>query len=79
MLLHLEEQDHYHYSPVTRIRCNFSCNLQWNSSLKSRYVMANCDGNMSLPTLHLPRVELRCELHEKLHRVPGPFVKVRAM
>ena len=29
----------------------------------------NCDGNMYLPILHLPRVELRRKLQEKLHRV----------
>ena len=68
--------------PVTR--CNFSCNLQCNSTLKrSKFVtnvwyvknmlatnLANCDGN--LPILLLPRVELHCKLLEKLHRVTGP-------
>ena len=28
---------------------------------------------MYLPILHLPRVELRCKLQEKLHRVSGPL------
>ena len=28
---------------------------------------------MYLPILHLPRVEKRCKLQEKLHRVAGPF------
>ena len=38
-------------------------------------ILANCDGNMYLPILHLPRVELHCrKLHENLHRVTGPFV-----
>ena len=36
-------------------------------------IVANCDGNMYLPILHLPRVELHCKLHEKLHRVTGPL------
>ena len=37
-------------------------------------ILANCDGNMCLPILLLPRVELHCKLHEKLHRVIGPSV-----
>ena len=48
--------------PVTR--CNFPGNLQRNSTLKRCklvtnvwYVKANCDGNVYLPILHLPRVE----------------------
>ena len=36
-------------------------------------IMANCDGNMYLPILHLPRVELHCKLQEKLHCVTGPL------
>ena len=66
--------------PVTR--CNFSCNLQRNSTLKGckfvtnvcyvKNISANCDGNTYLPILHLPRVELHCKLHEKLHRVADP-------
>ena len=66
--------------PVTR--CNISCNLQRNSTLKrckfvtnvwyDKNIMANCDGNLYLPNLHLPRVELHCKLQEKLHRVTGP-------
>ena len=38
-----------------------------------KYILANCDGNMYLPILQLPRVELHCKLHEKLHRVTGPL------
>ena len=30
---------------------------------------------MYLPILHLPRVELRCKLQEKLHRVTWPLVQ----
>ena len=36
-------------------------------------MLANCDGNLHLPILHLPRVELHCKLQEKLHRVTGPL------
>ena len=39
-------------------------------------ILANCDGNMYLPILHPPRVELHCKLQEKLHRVTGPLVKL---
>ena len=63
-------------------RCNFSCNLQRNPTPKGckfvtnvwyvKNTLANCDGNMYLPILHLRRVELHCKLHEKLHRVTGP-------
>ena len=28
---------------------------------------------MYLPILHLSRIELRCKLQEKLHRVTGPL------
>ena len=28
---------------------------------------------MYLPILHLPKVELRCKLQEKLHHVTGPL------
>ena len=34
---------------------------------------ANCDGNLYLPILHLPRAELHCKLQEKFHRVTGPL------
>ena len=34
-------------------------------------ILASCDGNMYLPTLHLPRVELHCKVQEILHRVTG--------
>ena len=67
-------------------RCKFSCNLQRNSTLKRckfvtnvwyvKNVLANCDGNMYLPILHLPRVELQCKLQEKLHRMTGPLVRM---
>ena len=50
-------------------RGNFSCNLQRNSTLKRfksvtnvwyvKIILANCDGNMYLPMLHLARVEQR--------------------
>ena len=36
-------------------------------------ISGNCDGNMYLPILHLPRVELHGKLREKLHRVTGPL------
>ena len=36
-------------------------------------ILANCDRNMYLPILHLPRVELHCKLQEKLHHVTGPL------
>ena len=42
------------------------------SSVKN--ILANCDGNMYLPILHLPKVEVGCKLQEKLHRVSGPLV-----
>ena len=51
--------------PVTRY--NFSCNVQRNSTLKRckfvtnvwyvKNILANCDGNLYLPSLHLPRVD----------------------
>ena len=60
--------------PVTR--CNFSCNLQRNSPLKRckfvtnvwyvKNILANCDGNLYLPILHLSRVELHCKLQKKI-------------
>ena len=37
-------------------------------------MLANCDGNMYSSILHLPRVELRCKLQEKFHRVTEPLV-----
>ena len=36
--------------------------------------LANCDENVYLPILHLPKVELHCKLQEKLHRVTGPLI-----
>ena len=51
-------------------RCNFPCNFQRNSTLKRckfvtnvwyvKNILANSDGNLYLPILHLPRVELNC-------------------
>ena len=29
-----------------------------------------------LQTFHLPKVELHCKLHEKLHRLTGPLVTI---
>ena len=65
------------------LRCNFSCNLQRNSTLKRckfvtnvwyvKNILASCDGNLYLPILHCPRVELHCKLQEKLHHVTGPL------
>ena len=64
---------------ATNTRCNFSGNLQRNSTLKRckfvtnvwyvKNILENRDGNMYLPISHLPKVELLCELQEKLHRV----------
>ena len=34
-------------------------------------ISANFDGNLYLPILRLPRVELHCKLQEKMHRVTG--------
>ena len=66
--------------PVTR--CNFSCNLQCNSTLGrckiGKYKFPSQFANIFLTyqtfvtNLHLLRVELRCKLQEKLHRVTGP-------
>ena len=39
-------------------------------------ILANFDGNLYLPILHLPRVELHCKLQERLHRVTGPLIVV---
>ena len=39
-------------------------------------ILANCDGNLYLPILHLPRVELHCKLQEKLYRVTGALLKI---
>ena len=72
----------FHFIKVTVTRCNFSCKLQRNSTLKRckfvinvwyvKYILANCAGNLYLPILHLPKVELHCKLQEKLHRVTVP-------
>ena len=37
-------------------------------------ISANFDGNLYLPILHHPRVELHCKLQEKLHHVTGPLI-----
>ena len=84
--------------PVTR--CNFPGNLQRNSTLKRcqlvtnvwyvKNILANCDGNVYLPILHLPRVP-RVALQVarkiapcdralgKLHRVTGPLAHASCM
>ena len=75
-------------------RCNFPGNLQRNSTLKTcqlvtnvwyvKNILANCDGNVYLPILHLPRVPRvalqvarkiapRHRAFGKLHRVTGPL------
>ena len=36
-------------------------------------ILANCEGNMYLPILDLPKVELHWKLQEKLHRVTENF------
>ena len=46
-------------------RCKFVTNVWYVKN-----ILAN--GNLYLPTLHLPRVELHSKLQEKLHRVTGP-------
>ena len=38
-------------------------------------ILANRDGNLYLPILFVPIVELHCKLQEKLHRVTGIFNK----
>ena len=50
-------------------RCKFVKNVWYVKN-----ILANSDGNMYFPILHLPRVELRCKLQEKLHRVTGPLL-----
>ena len=67
--------------PVTR--CNFSCNLQRYSTLSTykigKYTFPSHFANIFLTyqtfvtNLHLLRVELRCKLPGKLHRVTGPL------
>ena len=58
-------------------RCSFSCNLQHNSTLKRcksvtnvwyvKSILANCDGNMYLPILHLSRV-VNCTVWQDLQK-----------
>ena len=50
------------------LRCKFVTNVWYVKN-----ILANCDGNMYLPILHLPKVELHCKLQEKLHCVAGPL------
>ena len=38
-----------------------------------KIILANCDGNLYLSILRLPRVELDCKLQEKLHCVTEPL------
>ena len=40
-------------------------------------MIANCDGDLYLPILHLPRVELHCKLQEKLHRVTAALIRFK--
>ena len=49
-------------------RCKFVTNVWYVKNIS-----ANFDGNLYLPILHVPRVELHCKLQEKLHRVTGPL------
>ena len=42
-------------------------------------MLATCDGNLYMPILLLLRVELRCKLQEKLHRVSGPLDQVKKL
>ena len=65
---------------------NFSSNLQCNSTLRrckiGKYKFPSQFANIFLTyqtfvtNLHLLRVELRCELQEKLHRVTGTLVRL---
>ena len=69
--------------PVTP--CNFSCNLQRNSTFgkckigeymfPSQFAKVLLTYETFVTNLHLLRVELRCKLQEKLHCVTGPEVK----
>jgi hypothetical protein len=68
-------------------RCNFSCNLQCNSTLE-RCKIAKYESSLhsadvfstyrnfftDFTKYHLSRVELHCKLQEKLHRVTWPLV-----
>ena len=49
-------------------RCKFVTNVWYVKN-----ILAGCDGNLYLPILHCPRVELHCKLQEKLHRMTGPL------
>ncbi len=58
-------------------RYNFSCNLQRNSTVErlGKYASSLHFANVSShvkQSSHLLSVELRCKLHEKLHRVTRP-------
>ena len=37
------------------------------ANVYSIVILANSNGNLYLPIVHLPRVELNCKLREKLH------------
>ena len=50
-------------------RCKFVTNVWYVKN-----ILANCDGSLYLPILHLPRVELHCKLQEKLHHVTRPLL-----
>ena len=64
------------------IQCNFSCNLQRNSTFErckiGKYLFPSQLANIFLTyqkfvsNLHLLRVELRCKLQGNLRRVTGP-------
>ena len=57
-------------------RCNFSCNLQRNSTLKRckfltnvwyvKNILANCDGNLYLPILHLLKGRIALQVARKI-------------
>ena len=79
-LLQSQKRASYSKGPVTW--CNFSCNLQCYSTLGrckiGKYTFPLQFANIFLTyqtfvtNLHLLRVELRCKLPGKLHRVTGP-------
>ena len=64
-------------------RCNFSWNLQRNSTVgrckigkykfPSQFTNIFSAYQAFFTNLHLLKVELRCKLQEKLHRVTGPL------
>ena len=75
----------YISKPITQgpdTRCKFSCNLQCNSTFGrckiGKYMFPSQFANIFfidetfVTNLYPLRVELRCKLQEKLHRVTGP-------